>query len=82
MIKLLLLTWEKNEENLKIVRTVISLAEDLGVQVTAEGIETSHHLHLLRQFSWITGPSRTADIDGILIQGAHGPKKLFVLVFE
>lgn len=32
--------------------------------------------------TWITGSSRTADIDGILIQGAHGPKKLFVLVVE
>jgi len=32
--------------------------------------------------TWITGSSRTADIDGILIQGAHGPKKLFVLVVK
>lgn len=31
---------------------------------------------------WITGSSRTADIEGILIRGAHGSKKLIVLVIE
>lgn len=29
---------------------------------------------------WITGSSRTADIDGILIHGAHGPKRLVALL--
>lgn len=31
---------------------------------------------------WITGSSRTADIEGIIIRGAHGPKQLVVLVVE
>lgn len=31
-------------------------------------------------WTWITGSSRTADIDGILIQGAHGPAHLIVLI--
>jgi L-lactate dehydrogenase complex protein LldG len=22
---------------------------------------------------WVTGPSKTADVEGILIQGVHGP---------
>ena len=32
-----------------------------------------------RSIVWITGSSRTADIDGILIHGAHGPRQLHVL---
>lgn len=30
----------------------------------------------------VTGPSRTADIEKTLVQGAHGPKELFVLVSD
>ena len=30
----------------------------------------------------VTGPSRTADIEKILILGVHGPKRLVVLLVE
>ena len=32
--------------------------------------------------SFITGPSRTADIEKTLIIGAHGPKELYVFLID
>ncbi len=29
---------------------------------------------------WVTGPSKTADVEGILIEGVHGPGEQIVLV--
>jgi L-lactate dehydrogenase complex protein LldG len=31
---------------------------------------------------WVTGPSKTSDIEGILIEGVHGPGVQFALVLE
>lgn len=33
-------------------------------------------------FTFITGPSRTADIEKTLVLGAHGPKQVFVFLIE
>ena len=30
----------------------------------------------------VTGPSRTADIEKVLILGAHGPKQLVVIMYD
>ncbi len=35
-----------------------------------------------RAVNWITGPSRTADIELTLFLGAHGPKNLHIIVIE
>lgn len=36
--------------------------------------------HYPSTFSFITGPSRTGDIERILVLGAHGPKRLTILL--
>lgn len=37
---------------------------------------------LPRTVNLISGPSRTADIEQTIVRGAHGPKRLFVIVFD
>ena len=54
------------------------------VAVYEEVIEAifSDKSQLPSQVSFITGPSMTADIQGAMFRGMHGPKKLFVLLFD
>lgn len=35
-----------------------------------------------RTINWITGPSRTADIEQTLLLGAHGPKQLLAILVD
>jgi Amt family ammonium transporter len=41
----------ENKENAKIVKTIISLAHTLGLNVVAEGIESSKHIKILEKMS-------------------------------
>jgi L-lactate dehydrogenase complex protein LldG len=45
-------------------------------------LRSNHPGGLPSYFSFITGPSRTGDIERILVLGAHGPKKLTVLLVD
>ncbi len=57
-------------------RIVPGLAELLA-RLRADGAFDSHSA-----ITFITGPSRTADIELTLTIGVHGPKKLFVIVVD
>jgi diguanylate cyclase (GGDEF)-like protein/PAS domain S-box-containing protein len=45
----------ENEENLAIVRTIVALARNLGMDVVAEGVETEDQLMLLRKLECENG---------------------------
>ena len=61
---------------------VIAAAEQM-VTTMADGyalLRAAHDNDWPSFISFITGPSRTADIERVLVLGAHGPKKLTVIL--
>lgn len=56
----------------------VILREDILLDVPA-GIRA---LGLDRSTIWVTGPSKTADVEGILIEGVHGPGVQGAVVIE
>jgi diguanylate cyclase (GGDEF)-like protein/PAS domain S-box-containing protein len=64
----------ENEENIEIVRTIVSLAQNLGMDVVAEGVETKEQLALLRRLDCENGqgfyfakPMEVSEIDQFII---------------
>jgi diguanylate cyclase (GGDEF)-like protein/PAS domain S-box-containing protein len=45
----------ENEENIAIVRTIVALAQNLGLDVVAEGVETDEQLNILRKLECENG---------------------------
>jgi len=54
------------------------IVPDLGTAL--QRMQEKFHGHFPSFFSFISGPSRTGDIERILVLGAHGPKKLTILL--
>jgi len=61
-----------------VVATLDQLLQDFASAVKA--VRDRYGGELPSTVSFITGPSRTADIEKILVLGAHGPKRLVVLL--
>jgi EAL domain-containing protein (putative c-di-GMP-specific phosphodiesterase class I) len=64
-----------NAENVEIVRTIVMLAQVLGMDVIAEGVETKEQLKILRdlrcefgQGYYFSRPSNTSDAEKIIVE--------------
>jgi L-lactate dehydrogenase complex protein LldG len=53
-----------------------------GLKEALKNIKTKYENGLPSMISMITGPSRTADIEKTLVQGAHGPKEVYVFMID
>lgn len=64
------------------VHLVVATADQLvaDIDTSIQRIRARYPDQLPSTMSWITGPSRTADIEKILVLGAHGPKRLAILL--
>ena len=63
-----------------VIATADQLLADLSEALAA--ISAKYQGHFPSSMSLITGPSRTGDIERILVLGAHGPKKLTVILAD
>lgn len=56
---------------------ILRAYEDAWAQLRKDGPS-----FMPRTVNWVTGPSRTADIEQTLLLGAHGPRRLFVVIVD
>lgn len=54
--------------------------EDVWAKLRVAG--SGNAVVMPRTVNWITGPSRTADIEQTILLGAHGPRKLVILLVD
>jgi diguanylate cyclase (GGDEF)-like protein/PAS domain S-box-containing protein len=72
-----------NTENVEIVRTIVMLAQVLGMDVVAEGVETREQLKLLRDLKceygqgyYFSRPSSPADAEKIIVETNEKVRKV------
>ena|GEM_PF-126273 len=73
-----------NAENVEIVRTIVMLAQVLGMDVVAEGVETKEQLKILRDLKceygqgyYFSRPTNTSDAEKIIIETDDKLQKVF-----
>ncbi|HYW72176.1 MAG TPA: LUD domain-containing protein [Pyrinomonadaceae bacterium] len=64
------------------VHIAIVRAGDIQPTIGAALAALQHQDDLSRAITFITGPSRTADIELTLTVGVHGPKELYVIIID
>ena len=53
-----------------------------GLDDAIRGLNEKYKEDMPSLVSFITGPSRTADIEKTLVHGAHGPKELYLFMLD
>ncbi len=53
-----------------------------GIDDAMRHLQKKYEQHMPSLVSFITGPSRTADIEKTLVHGAHGPKELYLFLLD
>jgi L-lactate dehydrogenase complex protein LldG len=61
---------------------VLADLSDYMARLDAEGGEKSDGSGVPSSRAIITGPSKTADIEGVLITGVHGPEQVVIVLVE
>jgi L-lactate dehydrogenase complex protein LldG len=66
------------------VHIVVAYASQLVVDIkdALKFLKNKYNDQLPSMITSITGPSRTADIEKTLVQGAHGPKEIFLFLID
>ncbi len=59
---------------------IVGTYEDTWARLRKESASPDDGRYMPRTVNWITGPSRTADIEQTLLLGAHGPQRLHILI--
>lgn len=67
-------------ESLVVVAYPWQLAE--GIAQAIERLTARYGNEMPSMLTFVTGPSRTADIEKTLVLGAHGPKQVFLILVE
>jgi L-lactate dehydrogenase complex protein LldG len=65
----------------RVPRLVVVVPEDAADLSLAQALELTGR-QAPGMVTWLTGPSRTADIEKVLVLGAHGPKELLVALYQ